>query len=420
MTVRIHTYAASFGDDLAAKYISNNTRFGDTVLDCFSGLGTTLVQARHLGRESIGIDVDPIACLVSRVATQNYSEQLLNNFRVEVLERIQEMEGRLRDFAFEDHVWTPGATVSLDEMPLKVPDCPAISYWFAPVQRAILSYLMTLVDLYETSESRKADILRLSISSSIIRKWPNTLSLARDIDHSRPHKVNRGDLTVAEQVRIFRMVFAKTVRILIQIAGNPEISATATVIQGDVSSGLSGIASSSIDYILTSPPYYNAIDYPRAHRFSEWWLYPHREPLMRQSYLGLRSAGKTPDVVKNCDAIIPEWVVQMAGIRAASNGNYPAICRYILDIDSVIRELSRILKTGKLATIILSNNSIQGYELPVCEIAGNLMELNGFSNVSIEERTIQTNRRRYPFGITGFNGLMHSEKVIQGIRMSNP
>jgi modification methylase len=45
--------------NLAAKAISSYTAPGDLVLDPMCGSGTTLVEAMHLGREGLGVDIEP-------------------------------------------------------------------------------------------------------------------------------------------------------------------------------------------------------------------------------------------------------------------------------------------------------------------------------------------------------------------------
>ncbi len=50
---------ATFPTDLPRRCILLGSRAGDTVLDPFCGSGTTLMVARELGRQSIGIDLNP-------------------------------------------------------------------------------------------------------------------------------------------------------------------------------------------------------------------------------------------------------------------------------------------------------------------------------------------------------------------------
>jgi len=66
----IHPYPAKFIPDipralLSALHVPNGT----AVLDLFCGSGTTLTEAQRLGLPSVGIDLNPIACLISRVKT---------------------------------------------------------------------------------------------------------------------------------------------------------------------------------------------------------------------------------------------------------------------------------------------------------------------------------------------------------------
>jgi DNA modification methylase len=51
--------------DLAAKCIAAGSRPRDTILDPFMGTGTTGVAALDLGREFVGIDIDPQAVEVA-------------------------------------------------------------------------------------------------------------------------------------------------------------------------------------------------------------------------------------------------------------------------------------------------------------------------------------------------------------------
>src|SRR4051794_39803608 len=53
------THPGKMLPNLAAHAISSFTAPGDLVLDPMVGSGTTLVEAMHLGRDAIGIDIEP-------------------------------------------------------------------------------------------------------------------------------------------------------------------------------------------------------------------------------------------------------------------------------------------------------------------------------------------------------------------------
>ena len=64
-----HQYSAKYIPQIPNRLISNFTKKNDLILDNFMGSGTTLVESKVLGRNAIGIDVNPLACLISKVKT---------------------------------------------------------------------------------------------------------------------------------------------------------------------------------------------------------------------------------------------------------------------------------------------------------------------------------------------------------------
>ena len=79
------TYMAMFPPELPHYFIKRFTKLGDTVLDPFSGRGTTAVEASAQGRIGIGNDLNPLAVALSRGK--------ISNPRLEpVLARLKELE----------------------------------------------------------------------------------------------------------------------------------------------------------------------------------------------------------------------------------------------------------------------------------------------------------------------------------------
>lgn len=56
---------------LAARAIEEFTRPGDLVLDPMCGIGTTLVEAAHLGRDAIGIEYEPRWAMLARANVEH-------------------------------------------------------------------------------------------------------------------------------------------------------------------------------------------------------------------------------------------------------------------------------------------------------------------------------------------------------------
>lgn len=413
--VRVHAYAASFGGDFARESIAENMEPGGTLLDPWVGSATGPVQARMLGVNGVGIDVDPVACLIARVSVTPYSIDELDDISVIVDKELRIIEAELASSDFAPDSWLPGDTFWLNGFQAAVPENDAIEFWFAPVQRAVLASLAAMSESLPASRYQK--IVQLAISSSIIRKWPNTISQARDIDHSRPHRVVRSDITAASQIGIFRKAIRDILMRLKAINSHCQNRTEWEIIEGNTKDKLGVIASDSIDYILTSPPYFNAIDYPRSHKFSHWWLWPERQPLDRSDYLGLMSGSKDSDeVVAKCYAITPEYRERIEAITEVSLTAHRNLCKYINELREVVVQLPDLLKQGGKASFVVGNNVIKGHTVPTAEILADMLKRSALVDVNIEQREINTGRRRYPYGIAGFKELMTSEYVVHGIK----
>ncbi|MCH8994900.1 MAG: site-specific DNA-methyltransferase [Chloroflexi bacterium] len=408
---KVHAYAASFGDELAHELISSSTKPGGLVLDPFVGAGTTLVQARRLGRDAIGIDIDSVACLITTVLTTAYTFAELERLEASLLGQLTQIERELSSQVLDEAGFGPGRVFSVNGYDASIPQLAQVEFWFAPVQRAVIAVLVAVAQSYRVKRLR--NIIELAISSAIVHKWPNTLSQAMDLDHSRPHRVVRNDLSLESQFQIFRMCFLRVLRALRMSAVSNGDIPELRVLQGDSVAVLHRLEANSADYILTSPPYFNAIDYPRAHQFPRWWLWPGEGSMARECYVGLKPGGRDASTIEKCLVVAPATMPAVAWLQTVSHAAYRKMCRYVLDLDSVVQAMGRVLKPSRPIAMVLANNSVREITVPVVDIVTELLQRHRFAGVAVEERKFDASRRRYPHGLKGFRGLMTSEYVIR-------
>lgn len=405
----IHTYPASFGADLACELICTHTKTGDVVLDPFVGAGTTALGAVLNNRHAIGIDIDPIACRISRVLTSDVDVPHLVAATDQLQRDLRYYNTQLNEQPNIYQDLQPGQEFTINSLVCRVPREPAIGYWFHPSHMAVLSIVCALVRREPDPIVRQA--FEVAISSSVIRKWPNTLSYAMDIDHSRPHRPHQPSiLTINKQFLLVNRILNRikdTVTAVQRTMASKDSSAR--ILEGDAVEQLSSLDSNMVEFVLTSPPYLNAIDYPRAHKFSQWWLSPETQPLPRSAYTGLGRATQ-PKVDDNCLSEIATLSDSLSAFEGMAI--YRNIARYVHDISGTIEQLHRVVTFGGIVAFVVADNVLAGKVFPVSVITEELLKYSGFSRVAVTHRTIKTTRRRYPFGANGFTGTMKNEYII--------
>jgi len=81
LTHGFYKYPARFSPIFARIAIETFTKPGHLVFDPHVGGGTTLVEARALGREGIGVDISPLAVFVAKVKSTVFSEPELTKLK---------------------------------------------------------------------------------------------------------------------------------------------------------------------------------------------------------------------------------------------------------------------------------------------------------------------------------------------------
>jgi hypothetical protein len=363
-----------------------------------------LIQARRSGRESVGVDVDPIACLISRVQTRRYSYRWLISFYAECLDRLAYFEAQLaRDFPALN-LLRQGCSFGVNGAVAVIPSRPEVEFWFSATHRAVLASLICCRDSF--IEPRQRDILSVAISSVIVRKWPNTLSCAMDIDHSRPHRVRPRPRSKAKSYQLFERVLRQVFEALAENASSAE---EAVVIQGDSAVALRRMPAKSVDLILTSPPYANAIDYPRAHKFSEWWVSSETNDCVGQNYVGLRRNAELERFDLSALSLAHRTIASLAWLQRHDSSKYTLFGNYISDISHIIRACRYVLRPDRKLVFVVANNRINSRTVPITAIIKELLVGNGFKRVATKTRRIKSRNRRYPFG---FPDRMSSESII--------
>ena len=102
LTHGIHPYPAKFIPQIPNALIQELSSVGDTVGDIFCGSGTTLVEAITLKRHAVGVDANPLACLISKSKTALVADYRISTQLLELSQRAKLLSDSLGPSAEDD------------------------------------------------------------------------------------------------------------------------------------------------------------------------------------------------------------------------------------------------------------------------------------------------------------------------------
>ncbi|WP_159403678.1 hypothetical protein [Streptomyces sp. NRRL S-646] len=333
------------------------------VLDPMMGSGSFPLAAAARGHLALGCDSDPLAVLISQTAAGEFDERSLR----EACDSIVATAKGGGEFL-----------ASSDAETLRF-----IDFWFDPETRDKLAAIASGIS--QSPPSLQAP-LWCAFSRLIITKDAGA-SRARDVSHSRPHRVREAaSFDVLER-------FPESVKTVIRRSHQSPASSIygpGKFIPFRADGRQIPLGERQVDAVMTSPPYLVAIDYLRGHRLSLVWMG------YTIGYLrGLRS----DNIGSQCGSSASEEVDrvrQLALSGALAEREIRLLNRYIADILRLVSEISRVLRPGGLATFVIADARLKGASVSVEKI---ITEVSGYVGLGLVDRLcreIPANRRYLP------------------------
>ena len=247
----IHPYPAKFIPEIPRALIAEfPPEPGSCVLDPFGGSGTSLVEAQEAGFDAVGIDLNPIACLISRVKTSPCPKLL------------GLAAARCRDAAA---AWR-------EEPP---DDIPNLGHWFKPAISQAVGALRTVIR--DTAPADCQDALNLALSSIIVR-------VSNQDSDTRYAAVEKN----VSRAQVFDLFTESAGRIESALRARPALRAEVCVLERDTLAVTADALPMPVGLVVTSPPYPNAYEYWLYHKYRMWWL-GHDAHRVREREIGARA-----------------------------------------------------------------------------------------------------------------------------------
>jgi SAM-dependent methyltransferase len=401
----LHPFAARLPPPLARWAINTFTDPGDHVLDVMCGSGTTLVEGLLTGRHSHGVDIDPLARLISRTKATPVAPQSISTLADAIEKRLSVGDG--------DGTWRP--------------NLPRLDYWFRDDVSQDLALLKSHITELTAVDSPLRNLAWTVFSSLIIAR--TSVANARDLVHSRHHHREWAD-NPDVPARFMRQL-RRADRLMQELhEQTPEGSMATARISGTDARALM-LSDGAVDLTFFSPPYVSALDYPRAHVFAVAWLSDVLGVDLDQyradarKYIGtdraaLAEATKTQpmppatgwcavdDVVdKLTDAPEKAWTVH----------------RYFRDMATVLAESARVTRPGGHVVIVVCPSNIRQVRVETHDVFAALAPVATMGMLEIEDtysRTIHDHRRVMPYIEQSFGERMRTEYVVVARRTAVP
>lgn len=371
-------WIAGFSKDFVANVLSKYLNKTSLVLDPFAGVGTTIVESILKGHEAVGYEINPYAAMVTRIKSQCL-EINISRFKNHIV--------RFKDF-YTDNLNKIQSPIS------KPPDgFKTRGIFYSP---DVLRKVLIVNDYMRSIENIKInELFKIAFAATMVRysNYSYEPSLGQRVSSGKDNII---DYPVYEEIQ------SKLFRIAEDIVWLKNIPAKtigkAKVFNKSFFDYKHDISDSSIDLIITSPPYLNNYHYNRNTRPQLYWLdfvtapkdmknlenenfgkYWQTVRSLKQIALGFElSKSDLSDKLEILRNLYPDKGVY-GGFGWA---NYATT--YFNDCNKFAKGIYDTLKTDGVAIVVLGNSILQGIMIPTDIYFAQICELNGLEVIGID------------------------------------
>ncbi|MFH7027406.1 MAG: site-specific DNA-methyltransferase [Heteroscytonema crispum UTEX LB 1556] len=392
-------YREGFSERLVRYLIQELKPQPGILLDPFSGIGSSLFTASALGWQTIGIELLPVGifAIQARLRAQKINVKILNQV-ISELKTINILDYYNQSYAFNHLAITRGAFSPANEEKL----VSYISYCYSCISNEDIRSLLLFAAfsiIEDISYTRKdGQYLRWDVRSGR-SKGKNEFNKGEILNFEdaifQKLKQIVSDLDVGS---IQLDLFGDSLPLQVTIPNLEPI-----FYQGSCLEMLPNLQESSIDFVMTSPPYANRYDYTRTYALELAFLGCDEEKVkhLRQTMLSCTVENRDKrnyledyytninryhdflkiDFTFQNQAALQEVLMILESYKTEGKLNNKNITRmvsnYFYEMCFVIYELARILKPGGIVAMVNDNVRYAGEEIPVDLILSDIAESFG-------------------------------------------
>lgn len=347
LTHRLHPYPAKFIPQIPNALIQELSSVGDTILDLFCGSGTTLVEALLLKRHAIGIDANPLACLISKAKTTR-----LMPIDVEVLSELIERAERFSTQCLDTDEWLFSGSSFVSKAPR--PNDDALQFWFEPFIVEELAEIRSWCKALTRQRSRTVALAAFSAIIVTVSKQDSDTRYVRRKKRTRP----------GDAFRRFARALSEAIHPCVELSDLVEPRFRCQIINSNV---LDAPPIDAIDLVVCSPPYPNAYSYHLYHMTRMVWLELDHKGF-KQIEIGSH---------------------RKYGSKRADIGTFRR------EMSDVFAWLSAHLRRGRHACFVVGDSIIKGQKFDNTDLLVAAAEEYGFAEAARIERRLQDTKKSF-------------------------
>lgn len=387
----IHSYPAMMIPQVARHLIDRLRALhptATTLVDPFCGAGTVLVEASRQGLQSWGNDLNPLAVRIAQARTTPISDDELTACHTQLIRSL-----------------TPERLRAWDG---PIPEFPGRDFWFKPPVSKALAFIRELLAGLADDATRR--LCEMAFSETV-RRVSNSRNREFKLYRLPEPALNAFQPDVLSE---FLAIITRYMAGVREYQESLRIAPAASITQGD-SRTLEQIPDLTFDLMVTSPPYGDSrttVAYGQFSRLSLEWLglpSDQARTVDRRLMGGARRTAPHP---------IPSLPAQagIEAIRSRDPRRAQEVASFYLDLDDMIRALTRKLKPGALAAWVVANRTVKEVVLPTNDIVADLSRTHGFEWVEELTRNIPMKRMpraNSPSNVAGQTGrTMIQERLV--------
>ena len=328
-THHIHKYPAKLIPHIPHYLIEKFSHKNDTILDGFCGSGTTLLEAILLQRNAIGVELNPIARLISKVKVTPLDNEDLRTVSQQCCADIKKCRK------------------------VNIPEFVNRDLWFGEKTQSDLAKIKHVIDNTDTSQDIR-DFL-LVCFSAIIKKVSNAEPrdiLPRLAKH--PNSIN----VLNEFLRHLDFNMDRINEI-------SDLKSKAQIIGEDIQKIN---LRRRVDMIVTSPPYLSAMDYFRSTKLENFWLNNGEVRLYRELAQKSIHGEMTTAIKKELEYTqihkidnFTEKIYSKSALHGLKTSHY------FHGLQDVMIKFHKVLKPGGHCVIVIGNSKVLEQRVPLNE-----------------------------------------------------